>query len=91
MYVVTRLNCDTNDTTIVYISDKDPSENPFIISYEKLIDDVDVYRLKNTDICTDIKVITKERIEVFDRGYISGKTLKFVYQIQEYPEEDDDE
>lgn len=85
MYIVTKLNIDTHTVEIVHVELND-DENAHLCALNELMSDITLIK-ENQDVENQIVIEDNNRFEVFQRGYITGKTLKYVYEITRYNDE----
>lgn len=83
MYVVSKLNVDINTVEIVYIELDEDDDAAALSALNELMCDIENLK-KSEDIENQKVIVNSNRIEIFQRGYITGKTLKYVYEIIKY-------
>ena len=85
MYIVSKLNIDTNKVDIIFVEQND-DDNAHLCALNELMEDID-YIKENQDVENQVVIEDSNRIEVYQRGYITGKNLKYVYEIIRYNDE----
>lgn len=89
MYIVTKLNIDTKNVEIIHIELED-DDTAYLSALNELMCDIEHIK-ENQDVENQVVIIDSTRIEVFQKGYITGKTLKYVYEISQYNDTENEE
>lgn len=90
MYVVTKLNVDINRIEIIHVELKD-DDQAYLSSLDELMSDIDFLKDDGGDLQNQVVIESTNVIYIYQKGYITGKTLKYVYEINKYNDEEEEE